>query len=153
MAPCNGLRRAGDEDKGSSPPSHGQDVAWARDDTAASPLVVLTTFVIVAVLVTVVIYALAFDRPVAGVSLVAVKEDGSLAFDVTKTSGGLDWTEVTLRFLDRAGTDLSSPYLQVPDGSIDVEDRVAVTPLPPAGTYLLLVFKGDTELSRLAVTV
>ncbi len=125
----------------------------ARDDDAASPLVVLTTFVIVAVLVTVAVYALAFDRPETGVALVAVHEDGGLAFDVTKTAGGLTWGEVSVRFLDRAGTDLAGSYLVLPPGAIDPEDRIVVTPLPPVGTYLLLVFKDGTELSRLAVTV
>lgn len=129
-------------------------MALDRDDSAASPLVVLTTFVVVAVLVTIIVYALAFDRPEDGVALVAVRqEDGSLSFDVTATSGGLAWDEVTLRFLDRAGTDLAGSYLQPPAGAIDPEDRVAVDPLPPAGTYLLMVFKGDDELSRLSVTV
>ncbi len=129
-------------------------VALARDDHAASPLVVLTTFVVVAVLVTIIVYALAFDRPEDGVSLVAVREEsGALAFDVTATSGGLAWDEVTLRFLDRAGTDLAGSYLEVPDGAIDPEDRVLVSTLPPAGTYLLLVFNEDHELSRLSVTL
>src|SRR5688572_5660294 len=132
----------------------GLDVAFARDDRAASPLVVLTTFVVVAVLVTVIVYALAFDRPEDGVSLVAVRDEtGALAFDVTATSGGLAWDEVTLRFLDRAGTDLADSYLDVPDGAIDPEDRVLVPTLPPSGTYLLLVFGEDHELSRLSVTI
>src|SRR5688572_8106717 len=132
----------------------GLDVALARDETAASPLVVLTTFVLVAVLVTIVVYALAFDRPEPGVSLVVVREDdGALAFDVTKTSGELTWDEVTVRFLDRAGADLASSHLTLPNGTIDPEDRVMASTLPPAGTYLLLVFAGDDELSRLAVTV
>jgi hypothetical protein len=140
--------------KASSQTGHGAVVALARDDTAASPLVVITTFVLVAVLLTVVIYALAFDRPETDVSLVAVRgEGGSLAFDVTDSSGGLDWNEVTLRFLDRGGSDVAGSFLQVPTGAIDLEDRVAVSPLPPAGTYLLLVFHGDDELSRLAVTI
>ena len=129
-------------------------VALARDDHAASPLVVLTTFVVVAVLVTIIVYALAFDRPEDGVSLVAVRaESGALAFDVTATSGGLAWEDVTLRFLDRGGKDLAGSYLQLPGGSIDPEDRVLVEPLPPAGTYLLLVFSDDHELSRLSVTL
>src|SRR5687767_12493712 len=127
-------------------------VALARDDSAASPLVVLTTFVVVAVLITIIVYALAFDKPEDGVSLVAVRQEtGALAFDVTATSGGLAWDEVTLRFLDRAGTDIAASYLQVPEGAIDPEDRVEVTTLPPAGTYLLLVFSEDDELSRLSV--
>ncbi|HUR24783.1 MAG TPA: hypothetical protein VM327_02065 [Candidatus Thermoplasmatota archaeon] len=126
----------------------------ARDDSAASPLVVLTTFVVVAVLVTIIVYALAFDRPEDGVSLVAVhQESGALSFDVTATSGGLGWDEVTLRLLDRAGSDLGPSYLHLPNGTVDPEDRVDVVPLPPAGTYLLMVFKGDHELSRLSVTV
>lgn len=128
-------------------------MALAHDDRAASPLVVLTTFVIVAVLVTVAVYALAFDRPETGVALVAVHEDGGLAFDVAKTAGGLTWGEVSVRFLDRAGTDLAPSYLVLPPGAINPEDRIVVTPLPPAGTYLLLVFKDGTELSRLSVTV
>lgn len=139
--------------KGSSPRRHGRLVAFARDDQAASPLVVLTTFVVLAVLVTVVVYALAFDRPEPGVSLVAVRDEGALAFDVTKVSSTLEWDEVTLRFLDRAGRDVSEAYLQVPLGSIDRADRVAVFPLPPAGTYLLLIFHEGDELSRLAVTI
>jgi hypothetical protein len=132
----------------------GLAVALARDDHAASPLVVLTTFVVVAVLVTVIVYALAFDKPEDGVSLVAVRgESGALAFDVTATSGGLAWDEVTLRFLDRSGADLAESYLQPPAGNIDPEDRVEVRTLPPSGTYLLMVFHGEVELSRLSVTV
>jgi hypothetical protein len=129
-------------------------VALARDETAASPLVVLTTFVLVAVLVTIVVYALAFDRPEPGVSLVAVREENdALAFDVTKASGDLSWDEVTVRFLDRAGADLADSHLTLPTGPIDAQDRVVASTLPPAGAYLLLVFAGDDELSRLAVTI
>jgi hypothetical protein len=128
-------------------------VALARDDLAASPMVVITTFIVIAVLLTVVVYALVFDRPENEVALVVVREEGSLAFDVAKSSGGLGWDEVDLRFLDRSGKDLSDSYLELPDGAIDPKDRVDVVPLPPAGTYLLLVFLGDAELSRLAVTV
>ena len=132
----------------------GPAVALARDESAASPLVVLTTFVVVAVLVTIIVYALAFDKPEDGVSLVAVREEsGALAFDVTATSGSLAWDEVALRFLDRSGKDLSSSYLVLPSGDIDPEDRVQVTTLPPSGTYLLMVFRGEDELSRLSVTV
>jgi hypothetical protein len=128
-------------------------VALARDDLAASPMVVITTFIVIAVLLTVAAYALVFDRPENEVALVVVRPEGSLAFDVTKSSGGLSWDEVDLRFLDRAGNDLSESYLVLPDGDIDPEDRVEVVPLPPGGSYLLLVFLGDEELSRLAVTI
>lgn len=128
-------------------------MALARDELAASPMVVITTFIVIAVLLTVAAYALVFDRPENEVALVVVRPEGSLAFDVTKSSGGLAWAEVDLRFLDRAGNDLAESYLELPEGDIDLEDRVAVVPLPPAGTYLLLVFLGDEELSRLAVTI
>jgi hypothetical protein len=128
-------------------------VALARDESAASPLVVITTFVLVAVMLTIIVYAVAFDRPEPGAAFVVVREKGALSFEVTQTSGGLAWEDVTLRFLDRAGADLAGSYLQVPSGAIEREDRVAVVPLPPAGTYLFLVFHGGEELSRLAVTV
>ena len=129
-------------------------MALARDDSAASPLVVITTFVLAAVLVTIVVYAVAFDRPEPGLAFVAARgESGALSFDVTQVSGGLSWDEVTLRLLDRAGTDLGEAYLRVPEGEIEREQRVGVEPLPPAGTYLLLAFLGDEELSRLSVTL
>jgi hypothetical protein len=129
-------------------------VRLARDDAAASPLVVLTTFVIVAVLITIAVYALVFDKPSQQVQLTPTHAaDGSLAFDVSKSSGGLSWSDVRVRFLDRAGSDQSLSYLHLPRGSIDREDRITVAPQPPAGTYLVQVLKGETELSRLAVTV
>lgn len=134
-------------------PATGRGVALRRDASAASPLVVIVTFVLVAVLITVVLYALVFDRPEADVELVTVRPDGTLAFDVTHTSGSLEWSEVRLTFLDRSGTDVAAAYLHLPEGSIEREDRVSVEPLPPAGTYLLLVHRGEDELSRLAVTL
>lgn len=121
-----------------------------RDDEAASPLVVLTTFVLVAILLTVIVYAVAFDRPEDRVELVVV-DDGALAFDVTRTGGGLAWHELTVRFLDRAGTDQAGVYLHVPNGTVSRGDRITVQPQPPAGTYLLLVLHGGDELSRLRV--
>lgn len=128
-------------------------MALARDESAASPLVVITTFVLVAVMLTVIVYAVAFDRPEPGAAFVAVRDGGALAFEVTQTSGGLAWEDLTLRFLDRAGADLAESYLQIPTGAIQREDRLTVMPLPPAGTYLLLAFHDGRELSRLAVTV
>jgi hypothetical protein len=128
-------------------------VALRRDDAAASPLTVIVTVVIVAALLTVGVYALFFDRPEAAVGLVATRDAEGLHFDVTRERGGLEWEDLTLRFLDRAGTDLAPHYLQVPTGSVDREDRVQVSPLPPGGTYLLLLLHGDDELARLAVEV
>lgn len=126
----------------------------SRDESAASPLVVLTTFVIVAVLITVAVYALVFDKPSNQVQLTpAHGSDGALAFDVSKTSGKLAWEDVRVRLIDRAGTDVAGSYLHLPNGRIDVNDRIGVAPQPAAGTYILQVLKGDVELSRLAVTL
>lgn len=122
-----------------------------RDDDAASPLVVLTTFVLAAVLVTVIVYAVAFDRPEERIELVAVNEAGALAFDVTRAGGGLSWTDLTVRFLDRAGTDQAGVFLHLPNGTVSRGDRITVEPQPAAGTYLLLVLHGGDELARLRV--
>lgn len=125
-----------------------------RDDAAASPLVVLTTFVLVAVLLTIVVYAVAFDRPEPGVALVERRgADGGLAFEVTRASGGLTWGEVDVRFVDRGGSDVAPTFLHVPTGSIGRADRIEVGPQPPAGTYLVQVLHDGDELARLVVTV
>jgi len=129
-------------------------VALRRDDTAASPLVVITTFVLVAVLLTIAVYALVFDKPSTDVQLVQARNaDGSIAFIVSRSSGGLDWSSVDLKLVDRAGTDLAAGYLHAPTGHVERQDKVAVEPLPPSGTYVLLVMHKGTELSRLVFTV
>lgn len=133
--------------------SPGGRARWGRDDSAASPLVVLTTFVIVAVLITIAVYALAFDRPEPGVGLTTVREDGVLAFDVTRASGGLAWADVDVRFIDRAGTNVADSFLRLPTGVIDPEDRIAVAPQPPGGTYILQILHEGDELTRMSVTV
>lgn len=124
-----------------------------HDDQAASPLVVLTTFVVVAVLVTIAIYALVVDNPEPAIAVTPVHEDGVLAFQVTRAAGDLAWADVEVRFLDRAGVDVADTYLHLPSGAVDVEDRIAVAPQPPAGRYLLQMFAEDEELVRLAVEV
>jgi hypothetical protein len=125
-----------------------------RDDSAASPLVVLTTFVLAAVLLTIVVYAVAFDRPEPGVSLVERRDDGgALAFEVTRSSGGLSWGEVDVRFVDRGGSDVASTFLHLPTGPIGRSDRIEVGPQPPAGTYLVQVLHDGDELARLVVTL
>ena len=126
---------------------------FRRDDGAASPIVVLTTFVLIAVLITVAVYALVVDKPEAQIALTPVHEGDTLAFDVTSSAGNLEWADLDVRFLDRAGVDVASTYLQLPTGVVDPEDRIDVVPPPPAGTYLLQVFHDGEELVRLAVTV
>jgi hypothetical protein len=128
-------------------------VALRRDDSAASPLTVIVTFVVVAVLLTVAIYALFFDKPETSVGLVTVRDASGLHFDVAKESGDLAWDGLSFRFLDRAGTDLAGQYVHPPAGAVDRDDRVEVYPLPPGGTYLLLLLHGEDELARLAVDV
>ena len=126
---------------------------FRRDDEAASPLVVLTTFVLVAVLVTVAVYAFVIDKPEPEIAVTPVHDDGALAFDVTRTGGDLAWSDLEVRFLDRANVDVADTYLQLPTGDVDRNDRIDVVPAPPAGTYLLQVFHKGEELVRLAVTV
>lgn len=128
-------------------------MALRRDDAAASPLTVIVTVVVIAVLLTVAIYALFFDKPEQAVGLVAARDSEGLHFDVTQESGDLVWADLTFRFLDRAGTDLAPHYIRPPTGAVDREDRVEVSPLPPGGTYLLLLMHGEDELARLAVDV
>lgn len=129
-------------------------MALRRDDSAASPLVVITTFVLVAVLITIAVYALVFDKPATNVQLVQARDaSGALAFIVSHQSGGLEWKDISLKLVDRAGTDIGPAYLHAPTGKVDRNDKVAVDPLPPAGTYVLLVLHKGTELSRLVVTV
>lgn len=123
-----------------------------RSDTqAASPLVVIATFVAGAVILTAVAYAFLVDRPEDRLQVVAVHGPDGPTFEVTHAAGGLTWNDVTLRFLDRAGTDQAATFLQLPTGDVDEGDRIAVSPHPPAGTYVLLVLSDGDELSRLVV--
>lgn len=123
-----------------------------RSDTqAASPLVVIATFVLGAVVVTALAYAFAFDRPEPRLQVVAVEGADGPAFEVSQSAGSLSWDDITLRFLDRAETDQAANFLQPPTGDVDEGDRIGLSPQPPAGTYLLLVMSDGDELSRLVV--
>ena len=123
-----------------------------RSDTdAASPLVVIATFVAGAIILTAIAYAFLFDRPEERLQVVAVDGTDGPTFEVTHAGGDLAWSDITLRFLDRAGTDQAETFLQPPGGDVDKGDRIAVSPHPPAGTYVLLVLSDGDELSRLVV--
>lgn len=125
-----------------------------RDQAAASPLVVIATFVVAAVVLTVVVYAVAFDRPADRLDLVQGQDgEGNLQFTVGRTAGGLAWSQVDLQFVDRAGTDVARSILVKPNGTVARGDVVATSSPPPAGTYLLLAMRGGTELSRLVVVL
>lgn len=127
------------------------DVRLRSDTHAASPLVVIATFVLGAVVITALAYAFAFDRPEPRLQVVAVDAAEGPAFEVSQAGGSLAWDDITLRFLDRAGTDQAANFLQPPTGDVDKGDRIALSPQPPAGTYLLLVISDGDELSRLVV--
>lgn len=131
----------------------GLGVRVPHGEQAASPLVVIATFVGVAILVTVGVYYLAFDRPEDRLQVVERERDGELTLEVTQAAGGLDWGDVTLRLLDRAGTDQASSFLVKPTGDVDEGDTVHVTPRPPAGSYLFIALRDGQELSRLVVEV
>ena len=123
-----------------------------RDDTdGASPLAVIATFVLVAIVLTAGAYALLFDRPEPRLQVVLDAQGEAPAFTVSEAGGGLDWDKVTLRFLDRAGTDHAADFLHEPAGAVDEGDKIAVDPRPPSGTYLLVVLEDGHELSRLVV--
>lgn len=121
-----------------------------RDETAASPLVVILSFVAVAVVVTALGYALLFDRPEPRLQVVQTEGPDGLAFEVTHAGGGLGWADVTLHLLDRAGIDQAGTFLQAPTGDVGVGDRITVQPALPAGHYLLLVLQDGDELARLS---
>lgn len=112
---------------------------------------VILTFVLGAVIVTALAYALLFDRPEPRLQVVQHQDGSATSFEVTHAGGGLQWEEVTLRFLDRAGTDQAGHFLVEPSGDVDEGDVIGVSPQPPGGTYVLLVLKGGDELTRLVV--
>lgn len=125
-----------------------------RDDTsAASPLVVITTFVLGAILVTAGAYAIFFDRPDPALRLVESRGEGNLTFEVASTAGGLSWDTLRVRFLDRANTDQAETFLQLPAGHVKRGQDIVVDPLPASGTYVLLVTHKGSEISRLSVTL
>lgn len=129
-----------------------------RDDrraaeAAASPLVVIATFVLVAVLLTVGVYAIAFDRPEDRLQLVAAEGPEGLSFEVTDSAGGLSWSGIEAQLVDRAGTDVAATFLHLPAGKVGEGDRIEVRPGLPGGSYVLSLRAGQAELARLVVTV
>jgi hypothetical protein len=128
-------------------------VRISQDTQAASPLVVIATFVLVAVILTAGAYALFFDRPEPSLTVVEQRHGGVLSFNVTYVHGGMDWADVKVRFLDAAGTDQAGFFLTKPTGAISKGDVVQVAPQPNAGTYLFLVIHNGNELSRVTVII
>lgn len=122
-----------------------------QDEHGASPLVVITTFVLGAIVLTAVAYAVFFDRPDEALNLVERRGDGNLTFEVRSSAGGLAWSELRVRFLDRAGADQAEHFLQLPAGDVGRGQRIVVDPLPGAGAYVLVVSHEGRELERLTV--
>ncbi len=109
------------------------------DQEAASPLVVLSTFVGVAIVVTVGVMLLIVDAPERDVQLVLGETTDGSYLEVVAASGGVRWDDLDIALLDAAGLDRASTYLEVPDGTIEVGQRISFTHEPAAGTYLLQV--------------
>jgi hypothetical protein len=127
-------------------------VGFRHSEDGASPLTVITVFVGVAVLLTVGIYALFFDNPAPDVEVIQVDEGGNPAFEVASTAGGLEWEDLDVRLIDRAGADRGA-FLDVPAGAVSAGDRILFRVLPPAGSYLLLISAGEAELTRLTLQI
>ncbi|MFO1533369.1 MAG: hypothetical protein ABR562_06705 [Thermoplasmatota archaeon] len=123
-----------------------------RQDEAASPLMVIATFVLVASGVTALLFFAFVDTSPPSVSLQQVS-DGAPAFKVVAEHGGLKWESLKVQFVDSAGADHADVYLEIPNGELQTGDRIALRSGLPAGNYLLRVFDGERELARLSLTV
>ncbi len=118
---------------------------FRRDDAAASPLVVLTVFVLVASGVTALVFFFFVDRPDAGIEVRPAGEEGFVVEDVV---GSFRWSGLRIEFLDAAGVDRAGLYLEAPDGRVGADDAIALRHQVPAGTYLLRLLDGGDEVGR-----
>lgn len=119
------------------------------DDSAASPLtVILVVMLATAGLVALLFFTLEPDPPAT-----MEVQPGEGAFNVAKVRGSLDWEDLEMRLVDRAGYDRATLYLDIPEGRVDVGDSLGVDEHAPAGTYVLVVSKDGRELSRATMTV
>lgn len=113
-------------------------------DEAASPLVVIITFVLVAIGITTLLFFLVVDTAGPDVEVQAV-EGG---FEVTQVTGSIAWSDLDVRFLDRAGRDQADTYLDLPTGKVREGERIDLRAQPPQGTFVLVVALEDEELAR-----
>jgi len=118
-----------------------------RDATeAASPLMVIATFVLVAAGLTALLFFAFVDTAPPSLSL--QQDAGAATFQVVALHGSIDWSHVQAHFVDHAGTDHAT-WLDVPtSGAVHAGDRITLKVQPPAGQYLLRIFDGDRELAR-----
>jgi len=124
-----------------------------RDQDAASPLMVIATFVLVASGVTALVFFAFVDMAPPAVSLQRIDQQGVPAFRVVDEHGGLSWDELKVEFVDPAGADQASVYLEVPAGDILPGDLIKLRSGLPAGTYLLRLHDGERELAREVLNV
>lgn len=124
-----------------------------RNQDAASPLMVIATFVLVASGVTALLFFALVDTAPPALSLQRVDQQGIPAFRVVDEHGGLSWDQLTVQFVDPAGTDQASLYLDVPAGEILPGQVITLRSGLPAGTYLLRLHDGERELAREVLSV
>jgi len=122
---------------------------FRADGAAASPLMVIATFVLVASGVTALLFFAFVDTAPPAVSLQQTSDGGNPAFQVVSEHGGLGWEDLGVQFIDPAGTDRAAAYLLVPNGTVDSGDRITLRSAPPGGSYLLRLVDGERELARL----
>jgi hypothetical protein len=111
---------------------------------------VIATFVLVAAGITALLFFAFVDTAPPAVSVQQVSDQGVPAFQVVSEHGGLDWEGLTVQFVDFAGNDQADLYLQVPTGEVETGDRITLRSGTPGGTYLLRLFDGERELSRVS---
>lgn len=121
----------------------------AAGTEAASPLVVIATFVLLAVGLTALAFFLFVDTTTPLLEVQEVEGDAGPAFEVTRAQGGLRWGELEVRLLDHAGTDHAERVLALPTGGVEEGDRITLAQPVPGGDYLLVVEGGGEELVRL----
>jgi hypothetical protein len=123
------------------------------DRRAAAPLTVIATIAILAAAVTAIVLMATLGGGRSALRLQQVTADGNPAFQVTETHGGLSWDGLSVAFLDPAGVDQASLYLDLPNGSVETGDQIQVRVPPAAGTYVLVVSDGARELARVAAAL
>ncbi|HLF16190.1 MAG TPA: hypothetical protein VI796_02015 [Candidatus Thermoplasmatota archaeon] len=123
-----------------------------EDSTAASPLVVLSVFVLVAAGITALGFYLFFDRADPAIVLRPAGEtaEGFVVHDVT---GSFRWGALDVELLNSAGTDRADLYLDLPSGEVDRDDVISLERPLPGGTYLLRLLDDGDEVGRLVVQV
>ena len=118
------------------------------DRRAASPLTVLSVFVLVAAGVTAVGFFLFYDPEDEAITL-RQADDPGFGFIVAGVEGEFEWSGLDLEFVDAAGEDRAALYLMPPAGRVGEGDAIELRHQVPAGSYTLRLMDGDEEVGRL----